>query len=75
MIVSTLVTEIVRTGFMTESQRSRLHTLLETGNYTQQETPAVRHLIKTIARGRIEIEFISYLHAKAPHSRISTVPR
>ena len=59
MTVSTLTTEIIRTRLMTQSQRSRLYTLLEAGNFTQQEMQMVRYLIKTIAKGRVEIEFVS----------------
>ncbi len=56
MTVATLVTEIIRTGFMSQAQRSTLHQLLETGKFTPQEKQVVRRLINTILLGRVEIE-------------------
>lgn len=56
MTVATLVTEIIRTGFMSRTQRSELHRLLETGSFTPQETRVVRRLIYGILSRRVEIE-------------------
>lgn len=59
MTVSKLVAEIIRTGFMTQEQRKALNQLLEAGQFSSEEMPVVRRLIRTIVVGRVEFELVA----------------